>query len=84
MTDKTVSKFNRALCAGIAAAIVFSSFSSPESLKSEKLSLLFPQFIIGVSTEHKEDNGERIQIKEKNCKREYSFKIAELFQKLFG
>ncbi|WP_124099033.1 hypothetical protein [Ruminococcus sp. Marseille-P6503] len=84
MTVKTVSKLSRALCAGIASAIVFSSLFPSGGLEAEKMSLLFPQFIIGVSAERRDDSDERVRVEDKEVKREYSFKIAELFHKLFG
>lgn len=84
MTEKTVSKFGRALCAGIASAVVFASFSDCRELKAQNMSLLFPQFIIGVSVERKDDTDERVRIEEKGVKTEYSFKIAEIFKRIFG
>lgn len=83
MTDKIASKLGRSLCIGIAAATVFTSFSSPENVRSKSLSLLFPQFIMGVSTEKTEHNDERVVVEEEPEEREYSFKIVELLQKLF-
>ena len=83
MTDKIASKLGRSLCIGIAAATVFTSFSSSENVRSKNLSLLFPQFIMGVSTEKTEHNDERVVVEEEPEEREYSLKIVELLQKLF-
>ena len=64
--------------------MVFASFSDCRELKAQNMSLLFPQFIIGVSVERKGDTDERVRIEEKGVKTEYSFKIAEIFKRIFG
>lgn len=85
MTEKTISKFQKSLCAGLCAAVVFTAVSAPANKTPEKMSLFFPSFILGGSIcadRNEDDSDDKIIVAEEE-KVEYTFKIAELFRSLF-
>lgn len=77
--------FSRALCAGLCTAVVLTSFLKPQIGQAGKMSLFFPQLVLGGAMSIEDENeDENAALAEEETEIEYTFFIAELFDRLFG
>lgn len=83
MTEK-FTFFSRALCAGLCTSVMLTSFFKPQLGQAGKMSLFFPQLVLGgaMSIED-ESEDEIVSLAEEDTEIEYTFFIFELFDRLF-
>lgn len=83
MTEK-FTFFSRALCAGLCTSVMLTSFFKPQLGQAGKMSLFFPQLVLGGAMSIEDESEDKnAALAEEDTEIEYTFFIAELFDRLF-